>query len=76
MNGMTETIRILMVKNGDISIAELARRIGMTSQNLNRKMKSGFYSVEDLEKIASVLNCTVNISFTLESGETLHYNGN
>ena len=77
MNGMTETIRILMVKCGDLSIAELARRIGMTSQNLNRKMKNGFYSVEDLEKIASVLDCRVNISFTLENGEgeTLHYRG-
>ena len=77
MAGMTEMIRILMIKSGDLSIAELGRRIGMTSQNLNRKMKNGNYDVADLEKISTALDCQLNISFTLKGGEgeTLHYKG-
>ena len=77
MNAMTETIRILMVKCGDISIAELGRRMGMTSQNFHRKMRNGNYDVDDLENIAKILNCKLNISFTLDNGEgeTLHYKG-
>ena len=75
MNEMTQTIRILMVKSGDLSIAELARRIGMTSQNLTRKMKNGTYSVDDLELIANVMNCKLNISFVLENGEVFHHKG-
>ena len=34
-----EKIRILLVKRGNISEAELARRMGISPQNLNNKMK-------------------------------------
>ena len=38
-----------------ISQAELARRIGTTPSNLNRKVKRNTLTKEELEKIAEVL---------------------
>jgi DNA-binding Xre family transcriptional regulator len=54
-----EKIRVLLVRRGNISEAELARRLKKTPQNFNRKMKVGKFSNVDLEKIAAVLDCTI-----------------
>jgi len=54
-----EKIRILLVRRGNISEAELARRLGVLPQNFNRKMKAGKFTNTDLEKIAEVLDCSV-----------------
>jgi hypothetical protein len=42
-----------------MSEAELARRLRILPQNFSRKMKAGKFTNADLEKIASVLDCTV-----------------
>ena len=54
-----EKIRILLVRRGNISEAELARRLGLLPQNFSRKMKAGKFTNVDLEKIAGILDCTV-----------------
>jgi DNA-binding Xre family transcriptional regulator len=54
-----EKIRILLVRRGNLSEAELARRLGKTPQNFHRKMKAGKFTNADLEKIAAILDCTV-----------------
>ena len=56
---IVEKIRILLVRRGNMSEAELARRLGKTPQNFNRKMKAGKFTNADLEKIAAILDCTV-----------------
>jgi DNA-binding Xre family transcriptional regulator len=53
-----EKIRVLLARR-NIPEAELARRLGKTPQNFNRKMKSEKFTVEDLAEIAAALNCTV-----------------
>lgn len=63
--GMTEKIRILLVKRGNISEAELARRLGISPQNLNNKMKRDNFTVSDLEKIAGVLGCEFKAFFEI-----------
>ena len=69
---MTEKIRILLVKRGNMSEAELARKMGTTPQNLNNKMKRDNFTEKDLEAIAAALDCNLNISFTMkDTGETL-----
>ncbi len=69
---LSEKIRILLVKRGNISEAELARRLGISPQNLNNKMKRDNFTEKDLQKIAEALNCSFNASFTLnDTGETL-----
>ena len=63
--GMTEKIRILLVKRGNISEAELARRLGISPQNLNNKMKRDNFTISDLEKIAEVLGCEFKSFFEI-----------
>ncbi len=63
-----EQIKILCVRS-NISIAELARRIGQSPQNLCGKMKRKSFTVSDLEKIASATNSTFERSFILENGD-------
>ena len=69
---LAEKIRILLVKRGNISEAELARRMEISPQNLHNKMKRDNFTEPDLTAIATALNCDLNITFTMrESGETL-----
>lgn len=69
---LSEVIRILLVKRGNISEAELARRIGTSPQNLHNKLKRDNFTEADLKQIASALDCTLGISFVMnDTGETL-----
>ena len=69
---MAEKIRILLVKRGNLSEAELARRMEMSPQNLHNKMKRDNFSESDLVAIANALDCELNITFTMKDiGETL-----
>ena len=69
---MAEKIRILLVKRGNISEAELARRMGISPQNLHNKMKRDNFTETDLAEIAAALGCTVSINFQMkDTGETL-----
>jgi len=62
---LSDKIRIVLIKRGNISEAELARRLGESPQNLNARMRRDNFSEKDLQRIANVLDCTLNISFTL-----------
>ena len=69
---LSERIRILLVKRGNISEAELARRLGVSPQNLNNKMKRDNFTEKDLKAIADALNCSFNVSFTMnDTGEVV-----
>lgn len=69
---LSDRIRILLIKRGNISEAELARRLGISPQNLNNKMKRDNFTEKDLTEIASVLNCTFSVSFKLnDTGEEI-----
>jgi transcriptional regulator with XRE-family HTH domain len=69
---MTEKIRILLVKRGNISEAELARRMGILPQNFNRQMKRDNFTEKDLQRIAEVLNCDFEAGFVLkDTGERI-----
>ena len=70
--GMVEKIRILLVKRGNISEAELARRLGMSTTNLYNRFKRDNFTDKDLQRIAKVLNCTFKAGFTLnDTGEEI-----
>ena len=69
---LSDRIRILLIKRGNISEAELARRLGLSPQNLNNKMKRDNFTEKDLQEIASVLDCTFSVSFKLnDTGEEI-----
>lgn len=67
---LSNKIRILLIKRGNISEAELARRLGISPQNLNNKMKRDNFTERDLRAIADVLNCDLSILFKMkDTGE-------
>lgn len=70
--GMTEKIRILLVKRNNMSEAELARKLNISPQNLNNKMKRDNFTEKDLNAIAKVLDCSFNATFILnDTGEEI-----
>lgn len=72
MMALAEKIRILLVKRGNISEAELARRMEISPQNLHNKMKRDNFTEKDLEEIAKALDCSLSVNFTMnDTGETL-----
>ena len=60
---MTERIRIMLVKRGNMSESELARKIGTSPQNLHNKFKRNNFSTSELEEIAAALDCDLRIDF-------------
>ena len=60
-----------MCKEKGISVAELARRIGQTPQNFNKKLKRETVSTEELMTIANELGVVFEQSYILENGEKL-----
>lgn len=70
--GMTEKIRILLVKRGNLSEAELARRLKTTPQNFNKKMKRDNFTESDLREIAAALDCDFEAGFRMnDTGELI-----
>ncbi len=69
---VTEYIKLCCVKRDDISSRELARRAGITPQNLSNKYAIDKFSNKDLDKIAEALNATLEIKFIdKESGKPI-----
>lgn len=60
---MAEKIRIMLVKRGNMSESELARRAGTSPQNLHNKFKRNNFSTSELEAIAAALDCDLSIEF-------------
>ena len=70
MMTVSEQVKVLCVRS-NISVSELARRIGTTPQNLNAKLKRESLTVVDLEQIAEVTNSSFERKFILKNGETV-----
>ena len=68
--GYAEKIRLLLVRCGNLSEAELARRFGTSPQNFNNKMKRDNFTVSELDRIADALGCSLYVAFRRD-GETL-----
>ena len=60
---MTETIRIALIKRGNLSESELARRMGISPQNLHNKMKRDNFTESDLREVAAALDLDLRIDF-------------
>lgn len=60
-----------LCKEKGISVAELARRIGQTPQNFNKKLKRETVSTEELMEIAEVLGVVFEQSYILENGKKI-----
>lgn len=67
---VSEQIKILCVRN-NISVSELARRMGTSPQNFNAKMKRESFTVSDLELIAEVTDSSFERKFVLKNGDEI-----
>jgi transcriptional regulator with XRE-family HTH domain len=65
-----EQLKILCIQM-NISMSELARRIGQSPQNFSAKLKRGTITDTDLVKIADVLNILYEQSFILPDGKKI-----
>ena len=67
---ISEQIKVLCVRS-NISMAELARRLGKSPQALNAKLKRESFTIEELEIIAEVVDAKFLRSFELSSGDKI-----
>ena len=67
---ISEQIKVLCVRQ-NISLAELARRLGKSPQSFNSKMKRESFTVDELEKIADVTGARFERKFILTDGEKI-----
>lgn len=67
---ISEQIKVLCVRS-NISVAELARRLGKTPQAFNAKLKRGSFTIEELELIANTVNAKFLRTFELSSGDQI-----
>lgn len=66
---MSEKIKIVLVKRKK-SVTDLAKALNTSSQNLSNKLRNDNFREEELREIADILNCDLDIGFTLrDTGE-------
>lgn len=65
---ISEQIKVLCVRS-NISMAELARRIGLSPQSFSAKMKRESFTISELEIIADAAGASFVRKFVLFSGE-------
>lgn len=70
MATITEQIKVLCIRS-NISVAELARRLGKSPQSFNSKLKRESFTVKDLEEIASVTGTEFKRNYILPNGEEI-----
>lgn len=54
-----------------ISQAELARRVGVSPQNFNRKAKRGTFDVDEMNRIAEALGAVYRFGFVFPDGSEI-----
>lgn len=67
---LSEQIKILCVRS-NISVAELARRVGTSPQNFNAKLKRESFTIDDLEQIAYAVSCKFERKFVMDNGDEI-----
>jgi len=70
MATISEQIKVLCIRS-NISIAELARRLGKSPQSFNSKLKRESFTVRDLEEIARVTGTEFKRNYVLPNGEEI-----
>ena len=67
---ISEQIKVLCARS-NISMAELARRMGKSPQALNAKLKRESFTIEELYIIADAVNAKFLRSFELSTGDKI-----
>ena len=68
---MGEKIKIIL-KRRNMTITELAEKIGTSRQNLNNKFSRDNFSEKEIREISQALNCSFEGTFTMnDTHETI-----
>lgn len=67
---ISDQIKVLCVRS-NISMAELARRIGVSPQSLSAKLKRESFTISDLNLIADAVGASFVRKFVLYSGDEI-----
>lgn len=67
---MAKKIKMLLVEK-DITIAELAKRMGTSQPNLSNKLRRDNFNENELNKIAEVLDVKYEANFILDDGRKI-----
>lgn len=67
---VSEQIKVLCVRS-NISVSELARRVGTTPQNFNAKLKRESFTIAELEMVADAVKSKFERNFILENGDKI-----
>ncbi|RHP89604.1 XRE family transcriptional regulator [Firmicutes bacterium AM59-13] len=67
---ISEQIRVLCIRS-NISVAELARRLGKSPQSFNSKLKRESFTIKDLEEIAEATGTSFRRNYILPNGEEI-----
>ena len=62
--GMSEKIKIVLVKR-KLGVKDLAESMGCSGANISNKLRRDNFSEKELRQIADILNCDLDITFTL-----------
>lgn len=67
----SEKIKVIIGRR-NMTISDLAIKIGTSRQNLTNKFARDNFSEKEIEQIATALDCSFSINFTLnDTGETI-----
>ena len=69
-----EAIKIVCVKN-DLTMAEIARRLGISPQAFGQKVRRGRLTIMDIDSIATVCGCKLECNFVLAGGDKVRIIG-
>ena len=67
---ISDQIKVLCVRS-NISMAELARRLGLSPQSFSAKMKRESFTITELENIADAVGASFVRKFVLFSGDEI-----
>ncbi len=59
----SEQMRVVMNRRG-VSVQEIADRLGVSRQNVNQRLKRDNFTLDEMEKYAAAVGCSVNIEIT------------
>ena len=65
---ISEQIKVLCVRS-NISMAEIARRIGLSPQSFSARMKRESFTISELEVIADAVGASFSRKFVLYNGD-------
>ena len=67
-------VKMALLRHG-MSMSELARRIGMSVQNLHQRLRRGSLRLDELERVAEAMGAELRCSIHFPDGTEIKWDG-